>query len=135
NAMGQDPSDGTGPERPGPGDTGKPSDGDLTHVLHLCAEQPGAHRTGPFGPDPLVFRNGRKMFALVAQDRQPEMLTVKCEPEAGRQLIDQFESIVPGYHMNKLHWISIRLDGTVPRDLLEELIMNSYDLVGGGKIL
>lgn len=108
---------------------------ELARVLSVCSEQPGADLTHPFGPDPMVYRRGRRMFALVARTRTPRLLTVKCEPEAGRQLVDQFGSIVPGYHMNKKHWISVGLDGTVPPELVEELIMNSYDLVGGGRIL
>ena len=56
-------------------------------------------------------------------------MSLKCDPEHGEVLRAEHASIVPGYHLNKRHWITAELDGSVPRDLLEELIEDSYDLV------
>ena len=69
------------------------------------------------------------MFAVHGELEEPNRLTLKCDPDYGALLMQQFEHISPGYHMNKHHWITIDLDGSVPTDLICELIVNSYDLV------
>lgn len=69
------------------------------------------------------------MFALVSLDDDPGRVTVKCEPDYAQALTRQYEDIVPGYHMNKKHWVTVSLEGGAQADLIAELIDNSYDLV------
>lgn len=69
------------------------------------------------------------MFALVPEDADPQTVNLKCDPELAIELRAQFAAIEPGYHMNKRHWNTVALDGTVPQPLLGELIAQSYDLV------
>jgi len=94
-----------------------------------CLERPGAIEDFPFGPVPSVFRVGGKMFALSALDRTPLEVSVKCEPELAVGLRDSYPAIRPGYHLNKRHWNTITLDGSLPDELVCDLIEDSYDLV------
>jgi len=74
---------------------------------------------------------GDKMFAAVCLGNQGEaqLITLKLEPLEGDFLRQQYEDILPGYYMNKLHWNSVRADGNVPDDLLKDMLEKSYDLV------
>ena len=77
---------------------------------------------------------GGKMFAAVClgADNEPYYITLKLEPMEGDFLRSQYEDIIPGYYMNKVHWNSIRPDGAVPDDLLKDMLDKSYQLVLGG---
>lgn len=70
-----------------------------------------------------------KMFALVSQQEGTPRVTLKCTPPDAEVLVDRFESIMPGYYMNKRHWISISLSGELSDEMLIDLVDNSYDLV------
>jgi predicted DNA-binding protein (MmcQ/YjbR family) len=94
-----------------------------------CLRQAGAIEEFPFGPDHSVFKVAGKMFALSALDHAPLEVSVKCEPELAVQLRDSYPAIRPGYHLNKRHWITIMLDGSLPDRLVHDLIEDSYDLV------
>jgi predicted DNA-binding protein (MmcQ/YjbR family) len=98
-------------------------------ALAACASRDGAELTHPFGPQTAVFKIAGKIFALVGLEREPAALSLKCEPEHGELLRAEHEAIVPGYHLNKRHWITVTLDGSLPRTQIEELIEDSYDLV------
>ena len=89
----------------------------------------GSEGSYPFGPEALVFKVMGKMFALVSQLEEVPRLTLKCDPVDAEILIAQFESVVPGYHMNKRHWITISLVGELSKEMLIDLIDDSYDLV------
>lgn len=89
----------------------------------------GSQSSYPFGPEALVFKVMGKMFALVSQLDAPARVTLKCAPEDGEVLVGQFESIVPGYYMNKRHWITISLTNELPEKMIAELASNSYALV------
>ena len=97
-----------------------------------CLEMPGAEETFPFTEGVSVFKVAGKIFAIAPLDDEPLKVSVKCEPELGEQLRAAHESIVPGYHLNKRHWVTVRLDGTLPYALLADLIRDSYDLVVRG---
>ena len=94
-----------------------------------CLRQAGAVEDFPFGPEHSVFKVGGKMFALSALDRTPLEVSVKCEPELAVDLRDSYAAIRPGYHLNKRHWNTITLDGSVSDQLVRDLIEDSYDLV------
>jgi predicted DNA-binding protein (MmcQ/YjbR family) len=101
-------------------------------VLARCAAQREAWLDHPFGEGAAVFKVADRMFALVATTALAARLTVKAEPAFAAALRDSYEAIVPGYHMDKRHWITITLDGSVEADLVEDLIDGSYDLVVAG---
>lgn len=92
----------------------------------------GSCKEFPFGPEAAVFKVAGKMFALVAWTDEPLRITLKCDPIEADFLRSRYASIVPGYYMNKKHWNTITLDGTVPDDLLADLIEASYSLVVKG---
>lgn len=81
------------------------------------------------------YQIGGKMFAAIclsSENNKPYYITLKLEPAEGDFLRSQYEDIIPGYYMNKLHWNSIKPDGEVPDDLLKDLLDKSYRLVLGG---
>jgi predicted DNA-binding protein (MmcQ/YjbR family) len=102
---------------------------DLPDVVSHCLSKTGAEETTPFGPDTLVYKVGGKMFALTSPDEFPARVNLKCDPERALALRDEFEAIIPGYHMNKRHWNTLVLDGSLPSKLVRELIDHSYELV------
>jgi len=94
-----------------------------------CLQMPGASETFPFNPETSVFKVGGKIFALSALGADQLKVSVKCDPEVGEGLRATHESIVPGYHLNKRHWITVTLGGDAPDDAVRDLIEDSYDLV------
>jgi len=98
-------------------------------ALAACARQDGAGLEHPFGPQTAVFKIAGKIFALVSLRDDPGSVSLKCDPEHGEVLRAEHASIIPGYHLNKRHWITVGLDGSIPGNMLEELIEDSYDLV------
>jgi predicted DNA-binding protein (MmcQ/YjbR family) len=98
-------------------------------VLQWCQTRPGATEERPFGPDTLVFKVGGKMFAATQAAPDPATINLKCDPRWAEHLRSQHSAIAPGYHMSKRHWNTVRLDGSLPSDLVEELLGHSYTLV------
>jgi len=105
---------------------------DLPTAIEVCLGMTGAEETTPFGPEVLVYKVAGKMFALAVPDDVPARMNLKCDPERAMELRDQYEGITPGYHMNKRHWNTVRLDGSVPGPLVREMIGESYALVVRG---
>lgn len=97
-------------------------------VTYLLAKRGTAEET-PFGPGALVYKVMGKMFALVAWENEPLTITLKCEPGQALFLRDVYLAVRPGYHMNKTHWNTVTLDGTIPKAELQGMIDDSYDLV------
>lgn len=102
---------------------------DLPDAIVHFLSKPGAEETTPFGPDVLVYKVGGKMFALTSPDEFPARINLKCDPDRAAMLRDEYDSIIPGYHMNKRHWNTLVLDGSLPTKLVRELIDHSYQLV------
>jgi predicted DNA-binding protein (MmcQ/YjbR family) len=98
-------------------------------VLEACARQAGAELCHPFRPEIAVFKVAGKIFAVVGPEDSRLQLTVKCDPEHGEVLRAEHGAIKPGYHMNKRHWITVTLDGSLAPTMIEELIEDSFDLV------
>lgn len=92
------------------------------------ARKPGVSWDTPFGPDVLVFRVAGKIFALAPLDVFGT-INLKCDPERAIELRERYAGIVPGFHMNKQHWNTVDVTGSVPRKLVVELIDHSYELV------
>ncbi len=104
---------------------------DLSSAIELCHALPQAEATTPFGPDVLVMKVAGKVFALTVPGEFPSRINLKCDPDRALELRENYDAITPGYHMNKRHWNTIQLDGSVPGVLLRELILHSYALVVG----
>jgi predicted DNA-binding protein (MmcQ/YjbR family) len=83
----------------------------------------------PFGPNAAVFKVYGKMFALIAWTERPVRITLKCNPDDADVWRSLFDAVEPGYHMNKTHWNTVTLDGTVPDGIILDMIDSSYALV------
>lgn len=102
---------------------------DLPDVIAHCLNLPGAEETTPFGPEALVYKVAGKMFAVTVPEDFPARINLKCDPERATELRDEHKAIKPGWHMNKRHWNTVVLDGSLPPKLVRELIEHSYQLV------
>ncbi len=84
----------------------------------------------PFGDDVIVFKVDNKMFLLVPLNTQPLQFNVKCDPELAIELRETYpEAVLPGYHMSKVHWNTVKADGTLTKKQLLQMVDDSYDLV------
>ncbi len=101
----------------------------LAAVEKRCASRPDAVLTMPFGPHVHVYKTAGKMFALCGRRNGVEAVTLKCDPERSTMLRLTFPAVTGGYHLNKEHWNTIVLDGTVPAALLTELIDHAHEIV------
>jgi predicted DNA-binding protein (MmcQ/YjbR family) len=97
-----------------------------------CLERPGTTEEFPFGSQPSVFKVAGKMFALSNLEARPLKVSLKCEPELARQLRMSYPAVQPGYHLNKRHWNTVTLDGSLPDELVFDMLEDSYDLVVEG---
>jgi predicted DNA-binding protein (MmcQ/YjbR family) len=95
----------------------------------LCLEFAGAEETFPFNPETSVFKVGGKMFALSQLGSESLRVSLKCEPQLAEELRAEHEAVIPGYHLNKRHWNTVILDGSLPDAMVREMIEDSYDLV------
>jgi predicted DNA-binding protein (MmcQ/YjbR family) len=98
-------------------------------VIAECLTKPGAAEDYPFGDEVAVFKVAGRMFALVLFGPPPGSISLKCDPDLAAGLRARYAAITPGYHLNKQHWNTVALDGSVPDDELLELIDHSYQLV------
>ena len=89
----------------------------------------GAIEDYPFGDEAAVFKVGGKMYALVLLAGEPGSVNLKCDPEWAIELRELHTAVRPGYHMNKRHWNTVELDGTIDDEDVREMIEHSYDLV------
>ncbi|MGH2747029.1 MAG: MmcQ/YjbR family DNA-binding protein [Actinomycetota bacterium] len=105
---------------------------DLDVLRAHCLTKPGASEEYPFGPGALVMKVAGKMFAIVAEDARPLTVSLKCEPEIAIVLRNRHEAVGPGYHLNKRHWNTVTLDGTINDSDIRDWIDDSYDLVVDG---
>ena len=95
-----------------------------------CISKKGADESFPFGEDTLVFKVAGKIFALVNLDGDLS-INLKCEPAFAIELRERHSSVTPGYHMNKKHWNTVLMDGSVPDKEIFSWIDHSYDLIAG----
>lgn len=100
----------------------------IEEFREYCMSKPGVTEEFPFGEDTLVFKVIGKMFALTNLDGDWS-LSLKCDPERAIELREKFPAIQPGYHMSKVHWNTVMLDGSLNRDFVLKLIDHSYQLV------
>ena len=90
---------------------------------------PGATEDFPFGEETSVFKVGGRIFAISGLSGRPLQVSLKCEPELATELRATYAAIAPGYHLNKRHWNTITIDGSLPDQLVRDLVQDSYDLV------
>jgi predicted DNA-binding protein (MmcQ/YjbR family) len=98
-------------------------------LRNYCLAKPGTEETQPFGPDTIVYKVGGKVFLLTGLDSEDLRFNVKCDPDKAVELREEFACVLPGYHMNKKHWNTIIVDGSVSSQQLKEWIDHSYELV------
>jgi predicted DNA-binding protein (MmcQ/YjbR family) len=102
---------------------------DPTELRDLCLSFTGAEETFPFGPETSVFKVGGKMFALSQLEAESLRVSLKCEPGLAEALRAAHTAVIPGYHLNKRHWNTVIIDGSLPDDAIRNMIEDSYDLV------
>jgi predicted DNA-binding protein (MmcQ/YjbR family) len=101
----------------------------LEDLRKFLLEKKGTTEETPFGPEALVYKVMGKMFALIAWEKDPLDLSLKCDPDFALVLRDHYPAIIAGYHMNKKHWNTLTLDGSIPEKQVLDMVDDSYDLV------
>jgi predicted DNA-binding protein (MmcQ/YjbR family) len=101
----------------------------LESIRDYCLALPGVTEGLPFGPDLLVFKVVGKVFLLTPLDGPGTQFNAKCEPEKAITLRETYPDVRPGYHMNKKHWNTVLVTGSIPAADLYSWIKDSYDLV------
>lgn len=102
---------------------------DRDTLRRQLAALPGATEDFPFDVDTLVLKVAGKMFALTGLEETPPRVTLKGDPDENEALRAAYPAVQPGHYMNKRHWNTVLMDGTVPDDVLSEMIINSHALV------
>ena len=95
----------------------------------ICLSFVGAEETFPFGPQTSVFKVEGKMFALSRLNGRPLSISVKCEPGLAEELRQAHPAVTPGYHLNKQHWNTVAIDGSLPDAIIRDMVEDSYDLI------
>ena len=99
------------------------------HAQSYLQSKPDAFLDYPFGPDVAVYKIRGKMFATFGYVEKVARINLKCDPEEAMALRDIFPAVLPGYHMNKAHWNTVILDGSIPTGEIERMVDRSYGLV------
>ena len=94
-----------------------------------CLAFPGSVETFPFGPQTSVFKVSGKIFAISRLHENPLRVSLKCEPLLAEQLREAHAAVSPGYHLNKRHWNTVIVDGSLPERVVRDMIEDSYDLI------
>ncbi len=102
---------------------------DATELRDHCLAFLGTEEGFPFGFPTSVFTVAGKMFAASRLAESPLRVSLKCEPPLAEQLRDAYPAVIPGYHLNKRHWNTVILDGSLPDEMIVAMIEDSYDLV------
>jgi predicted DNA-binding protein (MmcQ/YjbR family) len=100
-------------------------------VEQYILSMPNARLDYPFGEGVAVYKSGDKMFALISEKSEPLRVSLKCDPQLAETLREKYETVLPGYHLNKKHWNTIILTGQLPWEEVQGLIRHSYELVAG----
>ena len=106
---------------------------DIENIRDYCLKKDDVEETLPFGPDKLVYKVNGKIFLLMGMDSEPLSFNVKCNPDLALELRENYACVQPGYHMNKKHWNTVTVDGSVSFKQLKEWIDHSYELVAKKK--
>lgn len=101
----------------------------VEELTTYCLGKKGVEESFPFGGDTLVFKVIGKMFALTGLDASPCTVNLKCNPEWAITLREEYEDIIPGYHMNKIHWNTVNIEYGLEDSFIKKMIDHSYELV------
>jgi predicted DNA-binding protein (MmcQ/YjbR family) len=104
-------------------------------MIHKTVEDyilsmPNSRLDYPFGEGVAVYKKADKMFALISESTNPLRISLKCDPLLAETLRQKYETVLPGYHLNKKHWNTIILTGQLPWEEIQGMIRHSYELVG-----
>ena len=102
---------------------------DAFELRAWCLRQPGASEEFPFSPGLSVFKVAGKIFAISALDDARLGVSLKCEPELAVSLRASYPAVRPGWHLNKRHWNTVTIDGSLPDRVVRDMVEDSYDLV------
>ena len=102
---------------------------DIESLRNYCLGKRDVTEGFPFGDTVLVFKVRGKIFLLVSLDSSPLQFNAKCEPEKAEEWREQYSAVIPGYHMNKKHWNTVILDGSIPLKQVRAMIDDSYQLI------
>lgn len=101
-------------------------------IEEFILSMPNAKLDYPFGKEVAVYKVNDKMFALIQEGSNPVRLSVKCDPQLAVILREKYETVMPGYHLNKKHWNTIVLSGQLSLEDIKGFIVHSYNLVAAG---
>jgi predicted DNA-binding protein (MmcQ/YjbR family) len=103
----------------------------MTHkeIEEYLLSLPESRLDYPFGKNTAVYKTGDKMFAIIAEGSEPVRLSLKCDPLLAETLREKYETVMPGYHLNKKHWNTLVLTGQLSWEEIKALIRHSYELV------
>ena len=102
---------------------------DIESIREYCLAKKAVEEGFPFGESTLVFKVKGKIFLLAGLDAEVLQFNVKAEPERAEEWREQYAAVKPGYHMNKRHWNTVIVDGSIPARVVREMIDDSYRLV------
>ena len=101
----------------------------LEELRAYCLQKKGASIDFPFDDVTMVIKVGGKMFILIAIDNDPLRINLKCDPYIAEGLRERYNAVIPGYHMNKIHWNTVIIDNTISDKIIKDMIDDSYELV------
>ncbi|MCK5050788.1 MAG: MmcQ/YjbR family DNA-binding protein [Candidatus Cloacimonetes bacterium] len=101
----------------------------LEELKAYCLQKKGASIDFPFDDVTMVIKVGGKMFILIAIDNDPLRINLKCDPYIAEGLRERYNAVIPGYHMNKIHWNTVIIDNTISDKIIKDMIDDSYELV------
>lgn len=104
----------------------------IEQIREYCLKKKGVAEDFPFDEETLVFKVVGKIFLLASLESVPLQINLKCDPEKAIDLREEYDTVQPGYHMNKKHWNTIIIDGTISEQKIKEWIDDSYNLVRAG---
>jgi len=105
---------------------------DLRELSDFVSQMSGSVEEQPFGPEVDVYKVGGRIFAVLSPEEHPERISLKCEPSLARELRDRYQAVQAGYHLNKQHWNTVLLDGTIDDGEIRAMVVHSYDRVVAG---
>lgn len=105
---------------------------DIREIRDYCLSKKGSYEDYPFGPETMTIKVASKIFAIVSDKSGKTYISLKCDPFVAQNLRQQYSSITPGYHLNKEHWNTVALDGSVPDAEIRWMIDHSYEMVVKG---
>lgn len=104
----------------------------IEEIRQYCLKKKGVTEEFPFDEETLVFKVMGRIFILASLDSIPLQFNLKCDPEKAIELREEYEAVQPGYHMNKKHWNTVIIDGSISNGKIFEWIDHSYNLVAAG---